>query len=83
MEYGLAFYRNHEIANYDVVGVPAGEHILVVRVAGKNGVDLHSEDALREYLEGRSYRPLFDWPEQQLVVYLVGAQSASADKTAR
>ncbi len=79
IEYGLAFYRNHEVANYDVVGVPAGEHILVVRVAGKNGVDLHSDDALREYLEGRTYRPLFDWPEQQLIVYLVGAQSAPSD----
>ena len=75
MEYGLAFYRNHEVANYDVVGVPAGEHVLVVRVTGKNGADLHSMDALREYLEGRSYRKLFDWPEQGLAVYQVGAQA--------
>ncbi len=73
MEYGLAFYRNHEVANYDVVGVPAGEHVLVVRVTGKNGKDLHSMDALQEYLEGRSYQKLFDWPEQGLAVYRVGA----------
>ena len=75
MEYGLAFYRNHEVANYDVVGVPAGEHVLVVRVTGKNGADLHSMEALREYLEGRSYKKLFDWPEQGLQVYQVGAQT--------
>ncbi|WP_263351445.1 ArnT family glycosyltransferase [Acidicapsa acidisoli] len=74
MEYGLAFYRNHEVANYDEVGVPSEEHILVVRVAGKGGVDLGSQAALEEYLEGRHYEPLFSWPEQELVVYLVGSR---------
>jgi 4-amino-4-deoxy-L-arabinose transferase-like glycosyltransferase len=74
MEYGLAFYRNHEVANYDEVGVPPEEHILVVRVAGKNGVDLRSQEALQEYLEGRHYDELFSWPEQELVVYLVGSR---------
>jgi hypothetical protein len=72
MEYGLAFYRNHEVANYEEVGVPPEEHILVVRVAGKGGVDLGSQAALEEYLEGRHYEQLFSWPEQELVVYLVG-----------
>ena len=72
MEYGLAFYRNHEVANYDEVGVPPEEHVLVVRVSGKGGVDLRSPAALSEYLEGRHYEPLFSWPEQDLVVYLVG-----------
>jgi 4-amino-4-deoxy-L-arabinose transferase-like glycosyltransferase len=74
MEYGLAFYRNHEVANYDEVGVPPEEHILVVRVAGKGGVDLGSQAALGEYLEGRRYEQLFGWPDQELVVYLVGAR---------
>jgi 4-amino-4-deoxy-L-arabinose transferase-like glycosyltransferase len=73
MEYGLAFYRNHEVSNYQVVGVPPEEHILVVRVAGKNGVNLGTAAALQEYLEGRQYKPLFSWPEQELVVYLVGS----------
>ncbi len=72
MEYGLAFYRNHAVANYDEVGVPPEEHILVVRMAGKNGVDLGSPAALKEYLEGRRYESLFSWPEQELEVYLVG-----------
>ena len=71
MEYGLAFYRNHEVANYEGVGVPDEEHVLVVRVAGKGGVDLHSQAALGEYLEGRHYEQLFSWPEQELIVYLV------------
>ncbi len=74
MEYGLAFYRNHEVANYEDVGVPPEEHILVVRVAGKGGRDLGSEGALQEYLEGRQYEPIFSWPEQELVVYLVGSR---------
>jgi 4-amino-4-deoxy-L-arabinose transferase-like glycosyltransferase len=74
MEYGLAFYRNHEVANYDEVGVPPEEHVLVVRVAGKGGVDLRSQAALSEYLEGRHYEQLFGWPDQELVVYLVGAR---------
>jgi hypothetical protein len=73
MEYGLAFYRNREVVNYDEVGVPTEEHVLVVRVAGKNGVNLGSADALHEYLEGRHYEQLFSWPQQDLVIYLVSS----------
>lgn len=72
MEYGLAFYRNHEVVNYDQSGVPEQEHILVARMAGRRGIDLHTPDALQEYLDGRQYTPLFAWPEQGLEVYLVG-----------
>ena len=72
VEYGLAFYRNHEVVNYEQSGVPAQEHLLVARVAGRGGVDLHTQAALGEYLEGRQYEPLFSWPEQGLEVYLVG-----------
>lgn len=74
MEYGLSFYRNHQVVNYDEDGVPPGQHVLVVRVAGKGGADLHTTTALDEYLEGRPYDQLFSWPEQGLVVYLVGAK---------
>ena len=73
MEYGLAFYRNHEVVNYEESGVPAEQHLLVARVTGRNGVDLHTPSALEEYLEGRHYEMLFTWPEQGLEVYLVGA----------
>ncbi len=74
VEYGLAFYRNHEVANYEETGVPAEQHLLVARVTGRNGVDLHTPAALQEYLEGRHYEEVFSWPEQGLEVYLVGAR---------
>jgi 4-amino-4-deoxy-L-arabinose transferase-like glycosyltransferase len=74
VEYGLSFYRNRQVVNYEQDGVPDGQHLLVVRVTGRNGVDLHSSAALEEYLEGRHYEQLFAWPEQGLVVYRVGAR---------
>jgi 4-amino-4-deoxy-L-arabinose transferase-like glycosyltransferase len=74
VEYGLSFYRNGEVANYEVGGVPSEQHILVARVYGRHGVDLHTQAALEEYLEGRQYEQLFGWPEQGLEVYLVGSQ---------
>jgi hypothetical protein len=45
-----------------------------VRVAGRGGADLHTPAALDEYLEGRHYEQLFTYPEQSLVVYLVGGR---------
>jgi 4-amino-4-deoxy-L-arabinose transferase-like glycosyltransferase len=74
MEYGLAFYRNHQVVNYEESGVPDEQHLLVTRVIGRNGVDLHTPGALQEYLEGRHYEMLFGWPEQGLEVYLVGGR---------
>ena len=72
VEYGLAFYRNREVVNYEDTGVPDEEHLLVARVAGRRGVDLHTPAALQEYLEGRHYEQVLNWPEQGLEVYLVG-----------
>jgi 4-amino-4-deoxy-L-arabinose transferase-like glycosyltransferase len=74
VEYGLSFYRNHEVVNYEESGVPDGQHLLVMRVAGRGGVDLHTSAALEEVLEGRPYEQLFSWPEQGLVVYMVGSR---------
>jgi len=73
-EFGLAFYRNHEVTNYEDSGVPDGPHVLVARAYGRHGTDLHTDADLEEYLEGRQYEPVFDWPEQGLVVYLVGSR---------
>jgi 4-amino-4-deoxy-L-arabinose transferase-like glycosyltransferase len=72
IQYGLSFYRNREVVNYEESGVPDEQHLLVVRVTGRHGTDLHSTDDLAEYLEGRRYDQLFAWPEQGLEVYLVG-----------
>lgn len=74
VEYGLSFYRNREVVNYEESGVPDGQHILVARVQGRHGVDLQTQADLEEYLEGRQYEELFSWPEQGLEVYLVGSR---------
>jgi 4-amino-4-deoxy-L-arabinose transferase-like glycosyltransferase len=74
VEYGLAFYRNSKVVNYGETAVPDGQHLLVVRVAGRGGVDLDTSAALEVYLEDRHYEQLFTWPEQGLVVYLVGSR---------
>jgi len=74
MEYGLSFYRNREVVNYEESGVPDEQHILVARVQGRNGADLETQAALEEYLEGRRYEPLFSWPERGLEIYLVGSR---------
>jgi 4-amino-4-deoxy-L-arabinose transferase-like glycosyltransferase len=72
-EFGLGFYRNQEMVNYDEDGVPGEQHLLVARVMGRHGVDLDTQMALEELLEGRQYQQLFSWPEQGLEIYLVGA----------
>jgi 4-amino-4-deoxy-L-arabinose transferase-like glycosyltransferase len=74
VEYGLSFYRNRQVVNYEESGVPDEQHLLVTRVAGRGGVDLHTAAALAEYLEGRHYELLFSWPEQGLAVYMVGGR---------
>jgi hypothetical protein len=73
-EYGLAFYRNRQVVNYQESGVPDEQHLLVARVSGRGGADMHTQEALQEYLEGRHYEQLFTWPEQGLVVYMVGSR---------
>ena len=74
MEYGLSYYRNREVVNYEESGVPDEQHLLVIRATGRGGADLHTQDALNQYLEGRSYEQVFGWPEQGLIVYLVGSR---------
>jgi 4-amino-4-deoxy-L-arabinose transferase-like glycosyltransferase len=74
VEFGLSFYRDDEVVNYDENGVPGEQHLLVARVQGRHGVDLDTQMALEELLEGRQYRQLFSWPEQGLEIYQVGAR---------
>src|SRR5277367_4167479 len=63
LEYGLSFYRDRPVVNYEQDGVPPGQHILVVRES--------YIDQLRPFLTGRTYEPLFTYPAQNLVVYTV------------
>jgi hypothetical protein len=74
VEYGLSFYRNREVVNYTVKGVPDQQHLLVAQVTGKGGADLHTTAALEELLGDRHYEQLFSWPEQGLMVYKVGSR---------
>jgi 4-amino-4-deoxy-L-arabinose transferase-like glycosyltransferase len=66
VEYGLSFYRNRRVDDYDLDGIPPGEHILVTRES--------SLSALHPLLAGRSYEPLFSYPAQSLEVYQVLAK---------
>jgi 4-amino-4-deoxy-L-arabinose transferase-like glycosyltransferase len=67
VEFGIAFYRNHSVSNYESPGgVPPQEHLLVAREA-------YAAEIL-PYLEGRSYAPIFTYPAQNLVVYRVSAK---------
>ncbi len=67
VEYGVAFYRNHMVYNYERSnGVPPGEHILIAR-------ESFAAEIL-PYLEGRNYDLLFAYPAQNLVVYKVAAK---------
>jgi hypothetical protein len=66
VEYGLSFYRNHRVDDYELDGIPAEEHILITRET--------YADQLHTLLVGRSYQPLFSYPAQNLAVYQVFAK---------
>ncbi len=69
MEYGLSFYRNRQVVNYEqdgVTAIPDEQHLLVAR-------ESYASD-LRQLLQGRSYEPLFAYPAQGLVIYSVSAR---------
>ncbi len=72
-EYGLAFYRNHPVIDYDQKPVPAERHILVTRERFNAG--------LSSKLAGRIYYPLFTLPEQGLIVYQVDAEAQPTSNT--
>jgi hypothetical protein len=63
MVYGLAFYRNEEPIDYERDGVPAQEHMLVIKA--------NETAQLEHWLVGRVYEPLFLYESQGLEVYKV------------
>ncbi len=65
LEFGLSFYRDHRVLDYEKDGVPPEAHLLVVR-------DI-ALPALNTLLATRSYRPLFAYPAQHVSVYQVDA----------
>ena len=66
MDYGLAFYRNQPMIHYDSDGVPAAEHLLVIRASDTADLD--------RWLSGRVYTPLFLYESQGFEVYRVYAK---------
>ncbi len=65
VEYGLGFYRNQPIFNYDRKEIPAGAHILVAYKA--------SEPELKAILGGRGIAKLGQYTPQNLTIYWVAA----------
>lgn len=66
VEYGLSFYRDRRVLDYDVDPIPAERHIVVTR-------KMYDGD-LKKLLQGRSYEPLFSYPLRGLDVYTVFAK---------
>jgi 4-amino-4-deoxy-L-arabinose transferase-like glycosyltransferase len=65
MDYGLAFYFDKPLIHYSTDGVPAEEHLVVLRANDTASLD--------HYLAGRVYKPLFLYDSQGLAVYRVMA----------
>lgn len=65
LEFGLSFYRDKMVLDYDTDGVPEEAHILVVR-------DI-ALPQLTTLLGTRSYHPLFAYPAQHVSVFQVDA----------
>ena len=74
VQYGLGFYLNERIPNYDHDGVPAQAHLLVVQNHVRSDVEQKTRAGLRNLLAGRQYEPLFVYGPQNLTVYRVEAK---------
>ncbi len=66
VQYGLAFYRNGPVIDYDRQAIPEGEHILVSREP--------FAQELPSRLAGRQYQLLATVPVQNLLIYQVKAR---------
>ena len=73
MQYGLSFYLNERVTNYQHSGVPAPAHLLVVQDYPQPQQEKQSRTELQKLLEGRQYEPLFLYGPQDLMIYRVSA----------
>jgi hypothetical protein len=64
-EYGLAFYRNQVVSNYNRGEIPAGQHLLVAREG--------SDDQLKILLPNRRISHLGGLPTEHLEYFWVSA----------
>jgi hypothetical protein len=63
VEYGLAFYRNHAVSNYERNEIPAGDHIVVAAEG--------SQKALESRLSGRRVIEFGGFAWQHLQFFLI------------
>lgn len=68
VEYGLAFYRNHAVANYERNEIPAGDHIVVAAEG--------SQKELEYRLPGRRVIQFGGFGLQHLDFYLIAGRTA-------
>jgi len=71
VQYGLGFYLDERVSNYQRSGVPPEAHLLVVQDFSNQAEEQHSEGELKKLLAGRQYEPLFFYHPQDLTVYRV------------
>jgi hypothetical protein len=75
VQYGLGFYLDERVSNYQRAGVPPEAHLLVVQDFSNQAEEQHSQDHLKQLLAGRDYEPLFFYRPQDLTVYRVSPLS--------
>jgi len=66
VEYGLAFYRNHPVANYERGEIPAVDHIVVAAEGSQKNLEYR--------LPGRRVIEFGGFPWQHLTFYLVAGR---------
>lgn len=71
MQYGLGFYLNERIPNYEETGIPSQAHLLVAQNYSNPKEEERSQAELKKLLTGRHYEPLFLYRPQDLTVYRV------------
>lgn len=72
VEYGLAFYRNHPVYNYDRNEIPAGDHIVVAAEG--------SQKALENRLPGRRVIEFSGFGWQHLQFFLIARGSITQNR---
>ena len=75
VQYGLAFYLDERVSNYQESGVPAQAHLLVVQHYSNRQEEQQSQADLKKVLAGREYEPLFFYRPQSLTIYRVGPEA--------
>jgi len=82
IQYGLGFYLNERVPNYQESGVPAQAHLLVARNYRSVPKEQQAKAEMAKLLAGRQYEPLFVYAPRNLTVYRVDAVGDAGNGTA-